>query len=137
MEKDLTIQQVAHLTGLSEYTLRYYEREGLLDPVSRADNGHRRYAAHDLAWIDFLKRLRATGMPIQYMREFADLRRCGASSIHQRRLLLEAHRQAVQERMQDLARHVAAIDEKIRHYKELEIEHDRTTGTPTAGADAI
>jgi DNA-binding transcriptional MerR regulator len=42
MEHELTIQQVANLTGLGEHTLRYYEREGLLNPVSRSSSGHRR-----------------------------------------------------------------------------------------------
>jgi predicted site-specific integrase-resolvase len=41
----LTIQQVAQQTGLSVHTLRYYERNGLLEPVDRASSGHRRYSA--------------------------------------------------------------------------------------------
>ena len=64
MGTDLTIQQVAALTQLSEHTLRYYERIGLLDPVNRASSGHRRYSTGDIAWIEFLTRLRTTGMPI-------------------------------------------------------------------------
>jgi hypothetical protein len=45
-----TIQQVARLTGLSEYTLRYYERIGLIDRVSRDDSsGHRRYDSRN--WL--------------------------------------------------------------------------------------
>ncbi len=59
----LTIEQVAECTGLSAHTLRYYEQIGLLDHVGRATSGHRCYAAKDLAWLEFLTRLRATGMP--------------------------------------------------------------------------
>ena len=66
METGLTIQQVAHRMGLSIDTLRYYERIGLLEPVRRAQNGHRRYTQQDLAWIDLLIRLRNTGMPQSY-----------------------------------------------------------------------
>lgn len=64
MGTDFTIQQVAALTHLSEHTLRYYERIGLLDPIYRASSGHRRYSTHDIGWIEFLIRLRTTGMPI-------------------------------------------------------------------------
>ncbi|MEM8535189.1 MAG: MerR family transcriptional regulator, partial [Chloroflexota bacterium] len=74
MEQELTIQQVAAATGLSSYTLRYYERIGLLDPVGRATSGHRRYTTHDIEWIAFLNRLRAIGMPIRQMQEYAELR---------------------------------------------------------------
>ncbi len=60
METGLTIQQVAQQTGLSIDTLRYYERIGLLEPVGRAQNGHRRYTQHEFAWLGSLIR-RHTG----------------------------------------------------------------------------
>ncbi|GAX40776.1 MerR family transcriptional regulator [Tolypothrix sp. NIES-4075] len=65
METELTIQQVATLTGLSVHTLRYYERNGLLELVNRAANGHRRYLTDDITRIEFLTRLRTTKMPIR------------------------------------------------------------------------
>ena len=132
METELTIQQVAALTGLSMHTLRYYERIGLLDPVHRASSGHRRYSAGDIAWIEFLMRLRATGMSICQMQQFADLRRQGPRTVGERRALLEAHSLDVQQRLQELHQHLAAIEEKMKHYQELEQtyetarEHQRT-----------
>ena len=77
MDAELTIQEAAAETGLSIHTLRYYERIGLIHPVDRATNGHRRYTPGDLGWIDLLKRLRATGMPIQRMQQYAALQRQG------------------------------------------------------------
>ncbi len=73
----LTIQQVAEATGLSVYTLRYYERIGLIHPIGRAENPHRRYTADDIGWIDFLKKIRATGMSMQQMQAYAELQRQG------------------------------------------------------------
>ena len=96
MDQELTIQQVAAMTQLSVHTLRYYERIELLTPINRASNGHRRYSQQDLAWIEFLTRLRATGMPIRQMQQFADLRRQGNPTIPQRRELLDLHQQLVQ-----------------------------------------
>jgi DNA-binding transcriptional MerR regulator len=61
---------------LSTHTLRYYERAGLLDPVGRAESGHRRYVAADLAWLDFLTRLRATGMAIPLLALFQGAGAC-------------------------------------------------------------
>jgi len=124
-EEGLTIQDVAGRTGLSVHTLRYYERIGLLDPVGRARNGHRRYAIADLAWIEFLQRLRATGMPIRQMHRFAELRRLGRASLAARRSLLAAHEEEVRLRLQELRRHLAAIEEKVEQYRIMEEEDDR------------
>jgi DNA-binding transcriptional MerR regulator len=119
-ELPLTIQQVASATGLSVYTLRYYERNGLIEPIERAANGHRRYSAQNIAWIEFLTRLRTTGMPIRQMQQFAALMREKPDEVQGRRILLEIHRSAVQKRLAELSQHLAVIDWKIQHYQELE-----------------
>ena len=121
MDEDLSIQQVVARTELSAFTLRYYERIGLLDPIGRATtSGHRRYSAGDIAWIEFLTRLRATGMPIREMQRFAELRREGNSTFSQRRELLEKHRQKIQRQISELACNSKLLKTKIQYYKELE-----------------
>ncbi len=124
METGLTIQQVAKLTGLSIDTLRYYERIGLLEPVGRAQNGHRRYTQHDLAWIDLLIRLRNTGMPRAQMVRFAQLRRQGAATATERRIILEEHQHSLEQRMQAMEQHMAALQQKIARIKEVEAQRD-------------
>ncbi|MDX1992664.1 MAG: MerR family transcriptional regulator [bacterium] len=120
----LTIQQAAERTGLSVHTLRYYERVGLLAPVGRAANGHRRYAEIDLRRIEFLNKLRSTGMPIRQMRVFAALLEEGDTSIPERLALLQAHQETVRCYIEDLQRNLSAIDYKIQLYTEkLEGEH--------------
>ncbi len=84
-------------TDLSAHTLRYYERIGLLGPIDRGtSSGHRRYASADLAWIEFLERLRATGIPIREKLAFAELRRGGEATAAARRALLEGHLDVVE-----------------------------------------
>jgi DNA-binding transcriptional MerR regulator len=51
MEDTFTIQQVADATNLSVHTLRYYERVGLIHPIDRAENTHRRYTQDDIGLI--------------------------------------------------------------------------------------
>jgi DNA-binding transcriptional MerR regulator len=118
-EQPLSIQSVAQITGLSIYTLRYYEKIGLLNPVNRATNGHRRFTAEDLTWIKFLIRLRATGMPIEQMQHYAELLRQGDATREARRALLEQHRCAVQSHIDELQGHLAEIVKKIEHYDDL------------------
>jgi len=124
METGLTIQQVAQQTGLSIDTLRYYERIGLLEPVGRARNGHRRYTQYDLAWIDLLIRLRDTGMPRAQMVRFAQLRRQGSATLTERRILLEQHQHSLEQHMQELEQHMAALQHKIARIKEREAQRD-------------
>ncbi|HSM80279.1 MAG TPA: MerR family transcriptional regulator [Nodosilinea sp.] len=121
MEQELTIQQVAAATGLSVHTLRYYERCDLIAPIGRSASGHRRYSANDLRWIEFLNKLRLTGMPIRQMQQYAELVRSQPNSgFHSRRQILVAHREAVLAQIQQLQDNLAVIDWKIQHYSELE-----------------
>jgi DNA-binding transcriptional MerR regulator len=119
MNENLTVHEAAEATGLSAHTLRYYEKIGLVSPVGRAENGHRRYSPQDIAWIGFLNCLRATGMPIARMQEYAVLLREGDSTLEQRRALLYAHQAAVRAEIEELQRHLGSVDEKIRRYEEL------------------
>ncbi len=115
--RTLTIAEAAAATGLTPHTLRYYERDGLLlDAVERASSGHRRYTERDLGWIHLLTRLRATGMPIREIREYADLVRQGEGTEPQRMALLQAHRDAVRAQLAEVTEHLAAIEMKIDVY---------------------
>jgi DNA-binding transcriptional MerR regulator len=77
--------------GMTAHTLRYYERVGLIQPVGRAHNGHRRYSEADACWIGFLHCMRATNMPIREMQRYAELRELGDSTTLERRKILEDH----------------------------------------------
>jgi DNA-binding transcriptional MerR regulator len=118
----LTIQQVAEATGLSVYTLRYYERIGLIHPISRAENTHRRYTPNDIGWIAFLNKLRATGMSIQQMQAYAELQRQGDSSLPQRLEMLKEHQRKVEARMAELQEHLKYIHYKVGVYEAIVAE---------------
>ncbi|MGF1521838.1 MAG: MerR family transcriptional regulator [Leptolyngbyaceae cyanobacterium] len=120
MEQELTIQQVAAATGLSVHTLRYYERCDLIAPIQRATNGHRRYSAQDIRWIQFLTKLRMTGMSIRQLQQYATLLRQQPDAVQERRAILETHRETVLERLQQLQENLSVIDWKIEHYKDIE-----------------
>jgi DNA-binding transcriptional MerR regulator len=116
----LTIAEMARRSGLSAHTLRYYERIGLIPPLARNRSGHRLYGPADLTWIDFLDRLRRTGMPIRDMKRYATLRARGNSTLAARRELLEAHRQTVATEIAALAANLKTIEDKIRTYRRME-----------------
>ena len=120
MDSCLTITEVAKRTGLTAYTLRYYERIGLISSVARATGGQRRYAASDMDWLDFLLRLRETGMPIQRMLAFARLRSEGNATAGARREMLETHRATVLAQVRALQQSEKVLQAKIAHYRQIE-----------------
>jgi DNA-binding transcriptional MerR regulator len=117
MAEDITIGRMAELCGLTPHTLRYYERIGLIQPVARGLDGHRRYSLQDVDWISFINRMKATGMPIKGMLEFAAWRRQGESSIPQRRAMLEQHTENVRAHIQELESALAVLLDKVAFYR--------------------
>ena len=115
---ELSVRDAAQQTGVSVYTLHYYEREGLLR-VGRTSSGHRRYAPSDLGWIKILTCLRETGMPIRTMREFAALVKTDQSNIPERIRILGTHRTEVLERMSRLTQNLEVLDGKLGHYQRM------------------
>ncbi|QMU75631.1 MerR family transcriptional regulator [Streptacidiphilus sp. PB12-B1b] len=113
-----TIGEVVARTGLTAHTLRWYERIGLLEHPARSHSGQRRFSDRDLAWLQFLGKLRLTAMPVADMVRYAELRREGEHTAAARRALLEAHREEVRQRIADLQATLLIIDCKIDMYAE-------------------
>ena len=117
--REHSISETAALTGVSVHTLRYYERAGLMrDVVPRAASTHRRYREDDVNWVQFITRLRSTGMSISQIHDYAEMARRGDGSSAERLELLERHRDRVLEQMREIERHLAAVDVKIELYRE-------------------
>jgi len=127
----LTISDAARVTGLSAHTLRYYERAGLMMEVDRAESSHRRYSDADLGWIELITKLRATGMPIRRVREYAELVRAGAGTEAERLEILETHRLEVLEHLDETRRNLEAIERKVRYYREA-----ANASTPVSSVDS-
>lgn len=110
------IDDVARLTGITKHTLRYYEREGLMAPVAKAMNGHRRYTDDDVGHVRFLQLLRATGMPIREMKAFVELTRAGDHTIADRVRVLAHYRESLVARMEADREHLDRLDFKLDYY---------------------
>ena len=120
---DYSIGEFSKVTGLGIHTLRYYEHENLIIPLRNASN-RRRYSEKDIAWVAFIKRLKATGMPIKEIKKYAVLRAKGDVTLSERMEMLIQHRQSLNEQISRLQEHEAMLDEKIAFYRQ-EIECHR------------
>ena len=114
------IAEAAHRSGLSIDTLRYYERIQLIDPPARDSGGRRAYSDDDLAWLEFLTKLRTTGMPIRMMREYAKLRHQGMSTAGRRKQILVEQRAEVLSRIVELNSCLEVLNYKITNYEQCE-----------------
>ena len=112
-----TSQEIVKRTSMSIHTLRYYEHIGLLDHVDRLENGHRRYSDADLKRLAFLKRLKATGMPLSGMLAYVHLYRQGDETIVERQRMLFKHRLKVLAQIDEHYQTVALLDAKIENYQ--------------------
>ncbi|PSJ61986.1 MerR family transcriptional regulator [Pseudaminobacter soli (ex Li et al. 2025)] len=116
----MKIGELAKRSGLTAYTIRYYERIGLLPYADRDRSSQRDYDASILTWIEFLGRLKATGMPIREMLRYAALREQGAATEAERRALLEKHRDRVYANLTELQANLLVLDNKIAGYAAAE-----------------
>jgi DNA-binding transcriptional MerR regulator len=122
-----TTREAAEKCGLTQYTLRWYERIGLLDRVERTADGRRRFSDADLDWLMLLSKLRATGMPVRDMLSYAELVRSGARE-QERVDLLRGHRERVRQALLDQKECLRLLDSKIDFYSSRLAAAETTTG---------
>lgn len=111
------IGEFSKLTRLSVHTLRYYEHEQLIIP-SRNSNNRRRYSDADILWIDFIKRLKDTGMPIKEIARYARLRAEGNSTLSDRMEMLVQHQHFLHDQIMQMQEHMSKLNDKIDFYRQ-------------------
>jgi DNA-binding transcriptional MerR regulator len=116
----VTVSEAAAKVGLTVHTLRWYEQEGLVEPVGRDTAGRRRYGQGELDWLVLLTKLRSTGMPVRDMRRYAELARLGDGTVGDRLRLFIEHRERVLQRIEELQRDLEMIEYKIEIYGQME-----------------
>lgn len=112
----LSIKQFSEKTGISEYTLRFYEKEGVLPFVSRNDSGNRVYDEQNLEWIEFITALRETGMPLSEIKRYVELFKQGDCTIPERKQMMVEHRTKVQEQLSQTLKHLEKVNYKLALY---------------------
>lgn len=114
-----SINEISRLTKLSKYTLRYYEKEGLVPKIKRNSSGYRIYNEKDLEWLTFLLKVKETGMPIQTLKRFSRIM-FNPKTIPERRKILLEHKQHIIQQQEKLQKSLDAIDKKFKKYDEIQ-----------------
>ncbi|WP_138753573.1 MerR family transcriptional regulator [Paenibacillus sinopodophylli] len=112
-----TIGEVASKMRVSAYTLRYYDKEGLLPFVDRNKSGNRDFKESDFEWLAVITCLKNSGMPVKKIKQFVDWSMEGDTTLQQRLEVFEKHKKAVIDKITELNKHMEKIDYKIWYYQ--------------------
>jgi DNA-binding transcriptional MerR regulator len=118
MPHSLHIGEVATRTGRSIHAIRWYEAQGLVPGVERDGGGRRVYTEHHVGWLEFMDRLRGTGMSVAQMRAYTALVKKGSAALGERRALLRAHQARVLENIARWTEALTLIEAKLEFYDE-------------------
>lgn len=113
----MTIKEVSEKFGISQDTLRYYERVGMIPAVARTSGGIRNYSEEDLNWIELAVCMRSAGLPVEAMIEYLKLYQMGDSTIEARLNLLEDQREILLEQKNRMDNTLERLNYKISRYQ--------------------
>ncbi|MCC9294720.1 MerR family transcriptional regulator [Clostridium sp. MT-14] len=114
----MTITEVSKKFDLSQDTLRYYERIGLIPRVNRNKSGIRDYTEEDCNWVGFIKCMRNAGLPIEALIKYVDMFQQGDETIEARKKLLIEQRKQLVMRIEDMQKTLERLDYKIARYEQ-------------------
>ena len=115
----MTIREIAAKTNMSTDTLRYNERIGLLPPVPRNAAGIRNYDEYFVNFINFIKKLKASGMSLEHIIDYIRLAEMGDATIQERKKLLAEARETLLDKINSLQLVAELADYQLRNYENL------------------
>ena len=121
----MTITEVSGKFDLSQDTLRYYERIGLIPRVNRNKSRIRDYTEEDCRWVEFIKCMRSAGLPIEVLIEYVGLFQQGDETIEVRKELFIEQRKQLATRMEDMKKTLERLDYKIAIYEQVVVEKEK------------
>ncbi len=113
----MTIKEVSEKYGITQDTLRYYERVGMIPTVSRTAGGIRNYNETDLSWVELAICMRSAGLPVEAMIEYVKLYQMGDSTFAARLQLLQAQREILLEQKKQVEATIDRLNYKIARYQ--------------------
>ena len=114
----ITIKEVSERYCITPDALRYYERAGMIPPVTRTAGGIRDYQDEDLAWVELALCMRSAGLSVEAISEYVRLSRLGNGTVKDRLALLQSQREILLEQQRQIAGTLGRLDYKISRYED-------------------
>ena len=122
----MTIKEVSEQLEITQDTLRYYEKVGMIPPVTRTKGGIRDYKEGDIAWVKLATCMRNAGLPVKVMIDYLGLYKQGDSTIQERCNLLKEQREKLLEQRKQIEETLEKLNYKIARY-EIAVETGKLT----------
>lgn len=117
MMKTYSISEAAKELNLTVYTLRYYDKEGLMPFVERTASGTRVFKESDIQTLNVIECLKDTGMPIKEIKTFIDWISEGDSTLQQRYDMFIEREATVEAQLEKMNKTMEVIKHKRGYYK--------------------
>jgi DNA-binding transcriptional MerR regulator len=121
----MKIAEVSEQYSISSDTLRYYERIGLIPPVNRKESGIRDYNETDMKRVEFVRRMRSAGLPIEVLIDYIGLVQQGDKTIEARKEILKEQRELLVTRMEEMQKTLDILDYKINVYENAVLKKEK------------
>lgn len=121
----MTIKEISEKYGLSQDTLRYYEKIGLIPRIHRNGSGIRDYTEEDCRWIEFIKCMRSAGVQIDALIKYVKLFQQGDATIEARKQILIEQRDQLIKRIEEMKKALERLNAKIEAYETKIIPAER------------
>ncbi|MGM0472214.1 MAG: MerR family transcriptional regulator [Bacillota bacterium] len=125
-----TVKEVAEMMDMSPHTLRYYDDQDLFPYVSRDENNVRQFSESDLEWVNLIKCLKETGMPLAEINRYVELCREGDSTIEERYRIILKQKKKAEEEVAAMQKRVERLNVKQEYYKRLLAEQQADNWNP-------
>lgn len=122
----MTIAEVSKKYNLSYDTIRYYERIGLIPPVTRNQSGIRDFTEKDCKWIEFIKCMRSSGVPVEALIEYVTLFKQGDETSGERKELLIEQRNNLLAKKEEIDSTLERLDSKIAKYEQTVVKREKS-----------
>ncbi len=110
------IGEISKQFNLSIHTLRYYEKEGILN-INRSKSGIRKYEQSDIAAIKIIECLKTSGMSLKDIKQFMDWCSLGDETLKLRQAMFENQRIIVLQKLKKIQKTLDIINFKCWYYK--------------------
>lgn len=110
------ISDISKKTGLSTYTLRFYDQKGLLPFVARDENGRRHFKDSDLEFLSIITCLKDTGMQLNEIKQFVEWSMDGDPTYEKRLDFFTEHKKEVEKQLAQTQAYLSKIDRKITKF---------------------
>lgn len=132
--QQMTIKEVSERYGVTQDTLRYYERVGMIPAVTRTAGGIRDYRENDLEWVELAICMRSAGLPVETMIEYVKLSQMGDSTLGERLRLLKGQHEILKEQKRKMEETLKRLEFKISRY-EAAMETGKLTFSKDCGEE--